>query len=168
MSQQKIIIVDDRDVPIGTKFRREVDHTKETYRASAIWLYNSQGEILIARRSAKKKTDPCKWGPAVAGTLEEGETYESNARKEAAEEIGLRNITLEPGPKLHADAPRKYFIQWFYAKSEMKVQDFVLQKDEVDEVKWVDRKKLLEDIDRNSGDYAPSMENMVRFLVGPE
>ena len=34
------------------------------------------------------------WGPAVSGTNEEGETYDSNIIKEAQEEIGLTGYTL--------------------------------------------------------------------------
>ncbi len=48
-----------------------------------MWLRNSLGQSLLAKRSASKELDPSKWGPAVAGTIEAGQTYESNIYKEA-------------------------------------------------------------------------------------
>jgi isopentenyl-diphosphate delta-isomerase len=71
---EKIIIVDDEDNIIGIKEREEVDKKNLRYRCSALWVKNSKGEILLAKRALTKKHSPGKWGPAVAGTLAENET----------------------------------------------------------------------------------------------
>jgi len=91
----KIIIVDENDNPIGLKERGTLDYDKDIYRVSALWITNSKGQILIARRALTKKQNPGKWGPGVAGTIDEGETYDSNIIKEAKEELGLQNIKPE-------------------------------------------------------------------------
>ena len=91
--KEKIIIVDKNDKIIGYKIRGTLDKNG-IYRVSALWITNSLGEILLARRSRKKDKHPLKWGPAVAGTVEEGETYEQNIVKEAWEELGLKNFNL--------------------------------------------------------------------------
>lgn len=88
--KSKIIIVDENDTIIGHKNRDSMEDG-DMYRVSALWIQNSKGDILLAQRSFDKRNDPGKWGPAVAGTVEEGETYESNIIKEAEEEIGLKN-----------------------------------------------------------------------------
>ena len=87
MKKPKVIIVDENDNPIGLKYREDIDYSKDTYRCTGIWITNSNDEVLIAQRKFTKDKDPGKWGPAVAGTIEEGETYESNAYKEMKEEI---------------------------------------------------------------------------------
>lgn len=74
----KIQIVDDQDQFIGLKERNEVDYKSDIYRVSALWLTNSKGQTLLAKRAAVKDKDPGKWGPAVAGTIDEGETYDEN------------------------------------------------------------------------------------------
>ncbi len=86
----KIIVVDENDKEIGVKERSKITHD-DIYRVSGLWLTNSKGEILLAQRSFNKPrdNDPGKWGPAVAGTVDEDETYKENIQKEIKEELGL-------------------------------------------------------------------------------
>lgn len=66
----KIIIVNENDEIIGHKARGTLEQL-DIYRVSALWIKNSQGDILLAQRKFTKKHDPGKWGPAVAGTNDE-------------------------------------------------------------------------------------------------
>lgn len=161
----KVIIVNDNDEPIGAKYRNEIDPIKEAYRCSGIWIVNSKNEILLAQRAFTKSHDPGKWGPAVAGTLEEGETYESNAHKEAYEELGLTSLELETGPKQHSRSPRNFFGQWFVCRLNKSVAEFILQKEEVEQVEWVDKQKLVEDIKVRPDKYVPSLKWAVEQLA---
>ena len=84
----RIPIVDENDnviknIDAGEKKPGEIS------RVSALWVTSEEGEILLAQRAVTKKRDPGCWGPAVAGTVEEDETYEDNIIKEAEEEIIL-------------------------------------------------------------------------------
>jgi isopentenyldiphosphate isomerase len=74
----KIIIVNEKDKEIGLKERGTLK-TEDIYRVTALWITNSKDEILLAKRALTKSNDPGKWGPAVAGTVDEGETYEENS-----------------------------------------------------------------------------------------
>ena len=85
----------------------------EIIRVAALWLINEKSEILLAQRSLNKKRDPGCWGPAVAGTVEEGETYESNIIKEAEEEIGLKDLKPTLEIKNRRSSSHEYFGQWF-------------------------------------------------------
>ena len=111
----KIVIVDEDDNVIGHKERGLVGRG-DIYRVSALWITNSKGKILLARRALTKSHDPGKWGPAVAGTVEEGEDYRDNIVKEAGEEIGLRNIKPQTGPKIRIFGEHNYFDQWYLLK----------------------------------------------------
>jgi len=91
-------VVDENDQLIGYKERSKIDFKKDIYRIGALWLTDGTGQILIAQRKLTKDKDPGKWGPAAAGTVEKSETYESNAYKEAQEEIGLVGVKFELGP----------------------------------------------------------------------
>lgn len=77
----KYLVVNESDEVIATKERAEL-LTTDIVRVSALWLTNSQGEVLLAKRAASKKYDASKWGPAAAGTVEECESYEQNMVKE--------------------------------------------------------------------------------------
>ena len=85
----RIVVVDEEDNVVGAELRSIVDEKGLRYRVSGLWLRNSRGEVLLARRALTKTHYPGRWGPAVAGTVEEGESYEQNIVKEAEEELGL-------------------------------------------------------------------------------
>lgn len=114
---EHIVIVDESDNVIGHKERTEIDDQHDTYRVSSVWVFNSKHEILIAQRKLTKKKDPSLWGPSVAGTVEAGESYEKNAYKETAEELGITDVLLVPFKKIHNLQPYKYFCQSFFGKT---------------------------------------------------
>jgi isopentenyl-diphosphate delta-isomerase len=138
----KIPVVDKDDNQISTKDRDSLT-AGDFYRVSALWLTNSAGEILLAQRAHTKSNSPGKWGPAVAGTVEEGETYDSNIVKEIFEEIGL-SLSIDQlvkGPKVFVKTTEKgFFDQWYFYTADLPLSEFVLPKDEVAQVKWVSRR----------------------------
>ncbi len=135
----KVIIVDENDVEIGLADRDEWEDNA-IHRASALWLTNSNGEVLLARRALAKKHAPGKWGCAAAGTVEEGETYDSNIIKETEEEIGLV-ISLDQltrGPKIFIGSlSGRRFVQWYMGTVDVRAENLKLQEDEVSEARWV-------------------------------
>lgn len=131
----KIPIVNENDKIIG--YRDRSDRNNELiYRVSALYIEDTKGNVLLARRSLTKKHDPGKQGPAVAGTVEEGETYESNIIKEAEEEIGLKNFTFQVGDKKRTKGRYNYFAQEFNLVLPEGFNDFKIDKTEVEEIKW--------------------------------
>jgi isopentenyl-diphosphate Delta-isomerase len=128
-----LILVDKNDNPIGLKERKDL-LDEDICRVSALWLTNSKGEVLLAQRALTKQNDPGKWGPAVAGTVEEGETYESNIVKEAEEEIGLAPFEPVFFEKIFINTDHKYFCAYF--KLQRDVTEFRIQADEVIAVRW--------------------------------
>ncbi len=166
MNKSKIILVDDQDNPITFKYREELDRANDTYRCTGIWITNSKGEVLIAQRKHTKTKDPLKWGPAVSGTVEEGETYESNAYKELEEELGVTGAKLVPGPKRHMINPGgKFFSQWFLCAIDKPASEFRIQEDEVEQVKWILREDLVKDLEQNPGKYVASLPDVINLLT---
>ena len=130
----KIQIVNANDELIGVKERSEIDFQNDIYRVSALWVTNSKGETLLAKRAAIKRNDPNKWGPAVAGTIDEGETYDENIYKEADEEIGLMGVEFTKIKKTRITYPRNYFCQWYSVTLDRDPNSFKLQDEELAEV----------------------------------
>ena len=137
----RIPIVNEQDEIIRYKDRKDRNFVDIT-RTAALWVNDEEGNILIAQRGLKMKNSPGLWGPAVAGTVEEGETYESNIIKEAEEEIGLKNIKPILGPKFYRKTFHKFFAQYFIIEipKNTKLQ---IQKNEVEAIKWVTRVELI-------------------------
>ena len=160
----KIQIVNENDEIIAHKHRNEIDYSKDIYRSTTLWITNSKSEILLAQRKLTKDKDPGKWGPAVAGTVEEGETYNSNIRKETEEEIGLTNVELKSVEKFKAGHPRQQFIQVYSTKIDKQIEDFKIQEDEVERIAWMSKTELIKDLRDNPDKYVPAMPKLIDIL----
>ena len=165
----KLPIVDENDVEIGLKER---DHLAEgdIYRVTALWLTNSKGDILIAQRAFTKRHDPGKWGPAVAGTVEEGETYETSIVKEIEEELGVSMVLsdLRKGPKIKKPGHNAHFGQWYLATLDKSIDEFDYQKEEVVALRWISPAALRQSIQNNPEDFVSSIPYWIdTFLPTP-
>lgn len=152
-----IIVVNDKDEIIGSKERGD-NNLDYIIRVAGLWVYNSKGDVLIAQRAFDKIYDPGKWGPAAAGTVEDGETYMSNIIKEAEEEIGikLKENQLIVGDHELRETSHKYFRQSFFAKLDLPIEDFKIQKEEVADIRWVEVEELSEWIKDRPQDFLAS------------
>lgn len=156
-------IVDENDVVLGAKLDSTVDFTKDIYRTTALWLKNSKGEFLLAKRSPKKKNGGGQWGPSVAGTVENTETYLENIQKEVPEEIGVTGLEFTEGPKMYFHGARKYFAQFYFATCpDNTIFDL---EDEVESVKWVSKEWLKKDIYDNPESYVDHTKEEVEECI---
>ncbi|MFH1751971.1 MAG: NUDIX domain-containing protein [archaeon] len=160
----RFIIVNEKDEIISYKNFDEIK-TSDIYRVSALWVINSKGEILLAQRAFTKSHDPGKWGPAVAGTVEEGETYKENIINEAEEELGLKELNLLVGQKKRVQGKHNYFCQWFLLTIDRDITDFKIQEEEVASIKWFAKEELLKKINENPKTFIPSMRKTVRLFL---
>lgn len=153
------IIVDANDKIIGYKDRDNVAED-DIYRVTGLWVENSRGEILLAQRSFLKKNSPGKWGPAVSGTVEKGETCDGNIIKEAEEEIGLKNCEFKKGEKMRATGNHNYFAQWYFTKLDKNAEDFKIDKKEVKQVRWFAKEELKKMIQENPEKVVNGLQQM--------
>ncbi len=160
----KIIIVNESDRIIGSKNRGTLDK-EDIYRVSALWITNSNSQILLARRHHTKSRHPRKWGPAVAGTVDDGETYEKNIIKEAEEELGLKNIKPKIGPKTKTDNEYHHFTQWFILTVDLDITQFKIQEDEVEEIKWFSPEELKKQLQETPEEFLPTMKKYFELFL---
>lgn len=87
-----VVLVDEEDKEIGTAPKESV-HTTGTplHRGFSLFLFNSKGELLLTKRSSKKKTFPGVWTNTVCGHPAPGETAEAAALRRLNHELGIRN-----------------------------------------------------------------------------
>ncbi len=161
------IIVDKNDNVIGLKKRNEITR-EDIYRVSVLWITNSKDQVLIAQRELNKSHNPGLWEPTVAGTVDEGESYEENVLKETWEEIGLRLTSkdIKTGPKLFLDKDPKwrFFCQIFLYKSDKTISEFVIQKDEVKDLRWVDKIALDNMMKTDRGKFVANFDTILLNL----
>jgi isopentenyldiphosphate isomerase len=160
-----IVIVDSDDNVLGYKPRKTVDYENDIYRSTSLWLENSKGEVLIAKRSQTKDKDPGLWSGAAGGTVDKGETYDTNIYKEVEEEIGLTGVEFKFVAKIWNDVRRKHFIQIYTAVVDKQSQDFKLQIEEVDEVKWISKSELAKEVKNSPEKYGALMPKLIEIFI---
>lgn len=162
----RIILVDEDDNEIG--FRERLDtRPEDIYRISGLWLTNSKGEVLLSKRSHLKQKNPGKWSCAAAGHVDEGETYLDNIIKEAQEELGLvlTEADLTLGPKHKVRGANTYWITWYFAQTEKEASDFVLQEEEVSEVRWYTLDEIRELLKSNSEMFSHGFIEWIGYIL---
>jgi len=160
---ERNIIVDEADNVIGVKVRSSIK-PNDIYRVSCLWLRNSKNEVLLTQRSLSKRNDPGLWGPAVAGTVAENETYETNIAREIKEELGLAGMTLTLGPKKLIESERKFYNQIFFGLIDREAKDFNLRQDEIEQAAWFKENDLSEAIKKNPEKFISSMPELVKII----
>jgi len=92
-------VVDDQDRILRQEPRADVHRQRLLHRAVHILVFNSQGEVYLQRRSAKKDTYPNRWTTSCSGHVDAGEDYDTAAIRELAEELGLTGAKIKAGSR---------------------------------------------------------------------
>lgn len=87
-------VVDEHDTVLGQATRREVHEKGLMHRAVHILVFNKNHDCLLQKRSMLKDKHPGVWDSSAAGHLDAGEDYESAARRELQEELGIEGVRL--------------------------------------------------------------------------
>lgn len=92
---EMVVLVDENNIPIGTARKRET-HNSDTmlHRAFSVFIFNSNGEVLLQRRAYSKQTWPGIWSNSCCGHVMLNESPEQAAARRLDFELGLRNIVL--------------------------------------------------------------------------
>ena len=125
-----------------------------------IWVVNSVGRYLLQRRSPRRRLMPNMWA-ATGGSAITGEDSLTAARRELAEELGIR-----PRPEefqfLGRLNRRNSLCDLWLVQKDVPVTAMRLQKEEVAQVRWVTREQLEEMV--NDGRFHHYGAPYFRFL----
>ncbi len=96
VQSEQFVIVNKKDEIVGYKTRYECHHDKSLiHRATNIALFNSEGKLVMQKRSMQKDMYPGYYTLSATGHVSKGETYEQAAVRELKEEMGVSNIELK-------------------------------------------------------------------------
>lgn len=100
-----------------------------------IWVVSSYGNLLIQKRSERKKLMPGEWA-ATGGSAISGESSIYAAARELREELGIGAVkgSLKFAGRLNR---RNALLDVWFIKCDADISRLRLQKSEVAEVKWV-------------------------------
>lgn len=122
-----------------------------------LWLYNKNGEILLAQRAADKSLYPLLWDVSVAGHIDAGETVKQGLIRETKEEIGLdlfeNDLILIGIYPLFVSYPNgiidNEFHNTFIAELKVPLSSLDIQTEEVEAIKLVSMQEFKDLLDNS-------------------
>lgn len=135
-----IVVVDENDKPVGSAPKEEAQRKGLIHRVSQVIVEDPAGRILLQKRGLRTEVHPGGWDISVGGHVDENEGYLEAAKREMAEEIGLKSVKLsEVGTYYQEDLYEWRKLNRFYRAYKTVVPTdttFKLDADEVDKVHW--------------------------------
>lgn len=111
-----------------------------------LWLYTTDGRVLLQQRSHKKEINPLLWDVSVAGHVDTSETYIETVLRETKEELGLTlspNDVIKIGVKKHEKSYHydriidNEFHHIYISELKVDINKLTPQPDEVEALKLV-------------------------------
>ena len=133
------------------------------HHAAHVLVFSPDGRLLLQKRALTKRIQPGKWDASVGGHLAAGEDFETGARREMAEELGLSEAT-----------PLEFLFD-VHIRNEIESEDarvyravsagpFDFQKEEIDEVRFFTEPELKDP--RRQTEFTPCLKHEIELFYG--
>lgn len=140
------IVHPETNEPLGISLdRKEAIESRAWCRSTNVFVLDTSGVVLCHKRSIEKERMPGAWFTHLGGHVSEGETYESNALKEVAEESGIQASQVQLLPWRTTKIPTsRLWVREFVMLYDGDPHALVPQVGEVDEFRWMTIDEILE------------------------
>lgn len=146
-------IVDESGNPTGKTVDRETAHRNGIrHRTSHVWIVrqsSGSAQVLLQKRSMNKDSYPGCYDISSAGHIPSGESFTGSAVRELKEELG---VCASEDELIFCGRRRFSYTKTFHGKlfcdnqvsnvyilfRDAECGSFILQKSEIDEVRWMD------------------------------
>lgn len=126
-----------------------------------VCIFNSKGEMLIQQRTDDKIGWPGMWDVTVGGSAVAGDTSQQAASRELFEELGITYDFTGMRPYLTTNFARG-FDDVYMLELDVDLDQIVLQKEEVQAVKWASCEEILAMMRR--GEFIPYYESFIQLI----
>ncbi|MDD3412970.1 MAG: NUDIX domain-containing protein [Lachnospiraceae bacterium] len=141
-------LVDNQGKYIGEHMLRGTEQPQNTWHCVVgIIIQNNIGEILFIKRAHTKKQYPNMW-EHIGGCVVSGETPIEAACREVYEEVGI-SLTEEKLMLVDTFFEKTAYVYTFYIQKEISIDKFLLQENEVSDIKWVEAENILKYPEKN-------------------
>lgn len=139
-----LAIVEECDKPIGKATRKEIHWKGLLHREVVVYIINSKKQLLLHKRA-----DVHLWDHSSAGHFPFKDSYEQGALREVEEELGLKikkqellELAKERIERTSHGQVNNRFVKIFLIKKDIPLNDFKIDKEEVEEIKYFYIKEL--------------------------
>lgn len=126
------------------------------HRANYCFVFNSNGDVLLQKRSANKKLWPNLWDLTAGGHILAGEFGITALIREIKEEIGIdveekdiRYLVGSRSEDIIGDTINKHFNECYIVNKSIDIKDVTLQLEEVSDIRWFTKEEILNRINNN-------------------
>lgn len=171
MTEETFEVIDEAGRPLGLAPRSEVHAKGLWHRAAHVFLFRSDGRLVLQQRQASKDVCPHAWDLSVAEHLKPGESYADGAARGLQEELGLSGVPLEPfgAPfPFRLDLPEKRIRDYEIQQCFRGCFDGALVPDagEVAAVRDIELAALKREMRKNPGGFTPWFVHCATKLLG--
>ncbi|QDT32995.1 NUDIX hydrolase [Thalassoglobus polymorphus] len=160
MAEEIFDVCDECDQVIGQAPRAEVHARGLLHRAVHIWIWRSDGRLMVHLRSDTKDQFPNFYTSSASGHLDAGEDYEQAAHRELKEELDLAGeltrLTKLPASPLTAN---EHSVLYEMITDEPPKPD----PGEIAEVEYFTRQELLQLLDTKPDKLTPPFRALLEW-----
>lgn len=155
MKEEYVVLVNDKDEPLGTMEKIEAHEKGLLHRAFSVFILNKNNEIMLQQRAENKYHSPLLWTNTCCSHQRDGEINEKAGRRRLVEEMGFE-VPLKDVFSFVYKAPfdnglteheLDHVMIGYYN------EEPVINKDEVADWKWMSIEDTKKDIDNNPKIY---------------
>ena len=155
-------VVDQNDCVLEQLPRSQVHQRRLPHRAVHIFLFHSDGRILVHKRTAQKEEFPGVWTSSASGHVTAGELYDETAPRELAEELGV-SAPLTRLHKFTACPETSFeFTVLYRALSDDEIQ---ADASEIAEFCWMQPHQVAAWMEVAPGDFSPAFRLLFEWFL---
>lgn len=166
---EMVVLVDEKDTPLGEMDKLEAHRKALLHRAVSVFVFNSEGKLLLQRRALGKYHSPGLWTNTACTHPHPGESNEEAVIRRLKQEMGIS-----------VDSVRKMFDFIYKEPLENGLTEHELDHvfvgfsderpvcnlEEVCDFDYVDVDELLKRVKSNSNDYTVWFRAIIERVVG--
>lgn len=159
MSEECFDVVDEDDQVTEVRSRSEVHRLKLLHRAVHVFLFRSDGSMLIHKRSANKEEFPSVWTSSCSGHVSAGESYNEAAPRELLEELGIHAAVTAVGKFSACPETSFEFTTLYHSASDDPISP---DPEEITEIRWMNPAAILTWMQTRPDDFSPAFRLLFR------
>ena len=153
------------------KKKSEIKKDGDYHRAIAVLIINNKNEILMQKRSSRKRIYPNLWSIFVKGHVQSGESSIDACIRELSEEVGI-NIEQDELKYLYTifeevikeNFIERIFYDTYILRKDFNLNDITIQEEELSDIKLVNYDEVRSLIKNNDKSLVPNFEDYKRII----